>query len=329
MSQTNKTEAVNIPPLPPDRTDPAVIPFDRSLSFADQAVAEMCLLAFEKRKKRERRLPRENHQMVGDITHQIAAMDDPEQREAALADKLRVVPEDDRVHVEMEIREIVANFDKMDDDGAEHISKDKVVYKWVIPSASWALIASGGKMWMPPAPWMLPIKPDNVDLAVSEHGDNTFDLQIVDKKSAYVLKDKHLDQVFHFGMVAHLDKLLETFLEAKAKALGIAPGSPNYPKRGAMKLVVRLGRSGKEFVRWYKRSQSNDNLRTVLWLIRKIEDSLVKGEFKPTLGEHCFECPYRAGCDAFKAWAGKRKPADEKPRYHRIGHPYRRRAAGY
>lgn len=329
MNESRKLEVVKTPPLPPDRTDQSVIPFDRSISFADLAVANMCLLAFQKRKQRERRLPRENHQVVGDITHNIAAMDDPNQREAALAEQLRVVPEEDRKGVEQEIRDIVANFDKMDDDGAEHISKDKAVYKWVIPDASWALIASGGNMWMPPEPWMLPIKPDNIDLAVSETDENTFNLQIVDKKSAYKLRDKHVDQVFHFGMVSHLDTLLEKLLEAKAKALGIAPNSPNYPKRGAVRLVVRLGRSGQEHVFWYKRSATNDNLRKVLWMIRRIEDSLVKGEFKPTLGEHCFECPYRAGCDAFKAWSGKRKPADEKPRYHRVGHPYRRRAAGY
>lgn len=328
MNKSSNLEVVEQPPLPPDREDQPVIPYDRSLSFADLSVAHQCLLALDKRKRRERRLPRENHQVVGDITHRIAAMDDPGQREAALAEQLRVVDEEDRSDVEKEIREIVANFDKMDDDGAEHISKDKLVYKWVITDQSWVLIASGGAMWKPPAPWTLPIKPDNIDLAVSELDDKAFNLQIVDKKSAYKLREKHIDQVIHFGMVAHLDKLLEKLLEAKATALGIAPGSPNYPKRGAMKLVIRLGRSGQESVRWYKRSATNDNLRKVLWMIRRIEESLEKGEFKPTLGEHCFECPYRAGCEAFKTWSGKRKPADEKPRYHRVGHPYRRRAVG-
>lgn len=247
-------------------TPPGLKPWDRSLSFSDWRRFEECELSYCKSKKRERRAPREIHQIIGDLTHRATSKAGGEEREADLARQLERLPEATRVEAERIVRELIENDDTLDEAGDEvhDQQKDKLLLRCAAPVPNWELVA----------------KPDETGMVDGGKGRDV--LQLVEKKTAFYLRKKAKDQVFFAGMVAQVGRAL------------------SYD--GPVKLVVRLLRSKQEHVFWYSRSATDRNMWRVASVIRRIEAAVETGEFKANTGHHCETCPYRNGCAAFSAW---------------------------
>jgi len=251
-------------------TPPGLKPWDRTLSFSDINVFEDCELAYQKRKNRERKAPREIHQIIGDLTHRGAAAGDKESREADLQKQLDRLPQDARVEAERVVRELLDVDDELDEAGGEvqEQQKDKLLLRCQGPNPNWELVA----------------KPDETGMVDGGRGRPV--LQLLDKKTAFVLKKKNKDQVFFAGMVAQIGRALS--------------------HDGPVKLVVRLLRSGQEHVFWYSRQATERNMFRIASVIRRIEAAVETGEFKASTGHNCLRCPYRHNCKAFAQWTEAR-----------------------
>lgn len=250
--------------------------WDRTLSFSDWQVFEECELAYLKRKNRERKAPREIHQIIGDLTHRAAAKEQGENREADLERQLKRLPAETRAEAERIVRELIENDDVLDEAGEEvhDQQKDKLLLRCAAPVANWELVA----------------KPDETGMVDGGRGRDV--LQLVEKKTAEFLKKKAKDQVFFAGMVAQVGRVL------------------SYD--GPVKLVIRLLRSKQEHVFWYSRSATERNMWRIASAIRRIEKAVETGEFKANTGFHCKKCPYRNNCTAFAAWAEAKEEQDRR-----------------
>lgn len=256
-------------------TPPGLKPWDRSLSFSDWRKFEECELAYCKSKKRERKAPREIHQIIGDLTHRATAKVGGEEREADLARQLERLPEETRVEAERIVRELIENDEILDEAGDEvhDQQKDKLLLRCAAPVQHWELVA----------------KPDETGMVDGGKGRDV--LQLVEKKTAFYLRKKAKDQVFFAGMVAQVGRAL------------------SYD--GPVKLVIRLLRSKQEHVFWYSRAATERNMFRVASVIRRIEKAVETGEFKANTGHHCESCPYRNGCSAFAAWKETQEAASD------------------
>jgi len=237
---------------------------ERSLSHSDREAFRTCRKSYKDRKTRAKRVKRETPQFVGDLTHLGTAVDDSAEREKLLSKQLERVPEADREEVEATVRELIANDAAMETEGAVDVQKEKLI-RWTDPETGWDLVA----------------KPDSMGFVVDDARDREV-LEVVDKKTAYTVKESHIKQLLFFGMVASLS-MMESFL-------------------GSIKLVARALRGKEEKVLWYSRARTPQNLREVRADIYEIEKSIETDSFPPTTGMHCNRCPFREGCDAFKAW---------------------------
>ncbi len=248
-------------------------PWDRTLSFSDLKVFDECELAYKKRKGRERRAPRQIHQIIGDLTHRGAAAVDQTSREADLLQELRRLPKADRDEAERVVRELLETDDELDEASGEvqDQQKDKVLLRCSAPHPNWELVA----------------KPDETGLVDGGRGRPV--LQLVEKKTSHRLKRKNKDQVFFAGMVAQVGRALS--------------------HDGPVKLVIRLLRSGEEHVFWYSRQATERNMFRIASVIRRIEAAVATGDFKASTGENCFRCDYRNNCEAFALWAAARDKA--------------------
>lgn len=256
-------------------TPPGLKPWDRTLSFSDIRVFEDCELAYQKRKNRERKAPREIHQIIGDLTHRGAAAADQESREADLLKQLKRLPTEAREEAERVVRELLDTDDELDEAGGEvkDQQKDKLLLRCAAPDRNWELVA----------------KPDETGMVDGERGRQV--LQLVEKKTSYRLKKKNKDQVFFAGMVAQVGRVLS--------------------HDGPVKLVIRLLRSGEEHVFWYSRQATERNMFRIASVIRRIEAAVATGDFKASTGENCYRCDYRNNCQAFALWAAAREKAAE------------------
>lgn len=256
-------------------TPPGLKPWDRSLSFSDWNRFEECELSYCKSKRRERRAPREIHQIIGDLTHRATAKAEGEEREADLARQLERLPEETRVEAERIVRELIENDVTLDEAGDEvhDQQKDKLLLRCSAPVQHWELVA----------------KPDETGMVDGGKGRDV--LQLVEKKTAFYLRKKAKDQVFFAGMVAQVGRAL------------------SYD--GPVKLVIRLLRSKQEHVFWYSRAATERNMFRVASVIRRIEKAVETGEFKANTGHHCESCPYRNGCAAFAAWKESQEAASD------------------
>jgi len=234
------------------------------LSHSDREAFRTCRKSYKDRKTRAKRVKRETPQFVGDLTHLGTAVDDSAEREKLLSKQLERVPEADREEVEATVRELIANDAAMETEGAVDVQKEKLI-RWTDPETGWDLVA----------------KPDSMGFVVDDARDREV-LEVVDKKTAYTVKESHIKQLLFFGMVASLS-MMESFL-------------------GSIKLVARALRGKEEKVLWYSRARTPQNLREVRADIYEIEKSIETDSFPPTTGMHCNRCPFREGCDAFKAW---------------------------
>ncbi len=262
--------------LPPVQvTPPGLNPWDRTLSFSDIRVFEDCELAYQKRKNRERKAPRQIHQIIGDLTHRGAAAVDQASREADLIKQLQRLPKEARLEAERVVRELLETDDELDEAGGEvkDQQKDKLLLRCPAPDRNWVLVA----------------KPDETGMVEGERGRPV--LQLVEKKTAFKLKKKNKDQVFFAGMVAQVGRVLS--------------------HDGPVKLVIRLLRSGEEHVFWYSRQATERNMFRIASVIRRIEAAVATGDFKASTGDKCFGCDYRNNCQAFALWAAAREKAAE------------------
>lgn len=255
----------------PQVTPPGLNPWDRTLSFSDMRVFEECELAYQKRKNRERKAPREIHQIIGDLTHRGAAAMDEATRERDLIRQLARLPEAAREEAERVVRELLETDDELDEAGGEvkDQQKDKMLLRCSAPNPNWELVA----------------KPDETGMVDGERGRQV--LQLVEKKTSFKLRKKNKDQVFFAGMVAQVGRVLS--------------------HDGPIKLVIRLLRSGEEHVFWYSRQATERNMFRIASVIRRIEAAVATGDFKASTGENCFRCDYRNNCEAFALWAAARE----------------------
>jgi len=269
-------------------------------------VFEECELEYRFRKERRRKAPRQMQQIIGDLTHRAVAEDDLDTRESELKAQIASLPAADRLEAERIVRELIENDDKLDTGEVHEQKKDKVLLSCPAPIVGWTLLAKPDETGLVDSdrkPLVTIVQ--TVENGAAVVADQV--LQIVEKKTAYVLRKKHKDQVFFAGMVAQI-----------GKALG---------HEGPIKLVIRLLRSKTEHVFWYSRAATERNLHRVGAVIRRIENAIAKDDFKATTGLHCLNCPYRFDCPAFAAWSkAQEKPAQNtqgKPGF--VRHPYLRR----
>lgn len=246
------------------RQEPSLLT-ERSLCHSDRVAFQNCKLQYRNRKMRVKRMRRETPQFVGDLTHMGVAVEDEAQRDELLAKQLQRVPETERQQVEATVRELIANDAEMESDGITDDQKEKLI-RWTDPETGWELVA----------------KPDSIGVVIDE-GRGQEVLEVVDKKTAYYVRESHIQQLLFFGLVASLS-VLDSFL-------------------GSIKLVARALRSKEERVLWYSRARTAQNLRDVRADIHEIEKAIKTDSFPPTTGLHCNRCPFREGCDAFKAWS--------------------------
>jgi hypothetical protein len=258
-------------------TPPGLKPWDRTLSFSDSCQFELCELGYFKRKNRERKAPRDVHQIIGDLTHRATAKEEGEGREADLARQLDRLPEETRVEAERIVRELIENDDSLDEAGDEvhDQQKDRLLLRCAAPVPHWELVA----------------KPDETGMVDGGRGRDV--LQLLEKKTAFNLRKKAKDQVFFAGMVAQVGRAL------------------SYD--GPVRLVIRLLRSKQEHVFWYSRSATERNMFRIASVIRRIEKAVETGEFKANTGHHCSSCAYRNGCEAFAAWKQSQEAQQSSP----------------
>jgi len=231
----------------------------KKLAYSDLRAFRECPQQYWKRVNRAKRVARTVHEAVGDITH-AASADDSKERQAHTAKQLAELPQEQRAEVAKVVEELTAAALEMSE--AQDVSdreKEKQL-RWLDPETGWELLA----------------KPDEIGMVEDPRGGEI--LQIVDNKTAYKLRSKHLKQLYFFGLVARLAK--------------------KYP--GAIRLVVRLLRSKDEAVFFSSPKKVDRELAKIRRTIRAIESRLASGNFEAVTGKQCEGCPYREGCDAYQ-----------------------------
>lgn len=231
----------------------------KKLAYSDLRAFRECPQQYSLRVRRAKRAERTVHEAVGDITH-AASADDSKERQAHLAEQLQALPAEQREEVAKAVEELTATALEMSE--AQDVSereKEKQL-RWLDPQTGWELLA----------------KPDEIGMVEDPRGGEI--LQIVDNKTAYKLRSKHLKQLYFFGLVARLAK--------------------KYP--GAIRLVVRLLKSKDEAVFFSSPKKVAEELAKIRGTIRAIESRIESDDFEAKTGKHCEGCPYREGCAAYQ-----------------------------
>jgi hypothetical protein len=211
----------------------------KSLSFSDMRAFMDCPWSYLERITSKRRPPERIEEIVGEATHDLAAAP-VEQRQPILSKYIRDTDPTQRAEVEKLVRERISVADQMSQSAShvgEKINKEKPL-SWFDPVSGWQLFA----------------KPDETKFFLTEHGVHVLD--IIELKTGYVLKKKHREQLYHFGMVASL--------------------ALNH--QGPIRLVVRLLGSGKSHEFRYYHGATAGSLAKVRAMIEQIEQFLAATE---------------------------------------------------
>lgn len=271
----------------------------RSISNSDIEAWLECHLQYLFRRRGVRKTqPPEVQHIVGDATHEVAAVEDPQERVNIVARQLERLPVEKREEAARLITKHVAVADQLDEAEEETVverEKEKLE-RWTDPVTGWDFV----------------MKSDKIGYIRDERGREV--MQISDRKTSVHPRykrnwrtakrqtEKVRRQLFFFALVASLARGYLWAIKLVAEFTG-EPEPGAEVNRHYEDDNPGVASSEHTLTFWSAprmREKALVQLRTV---IGEIEQAYQTKTFEPNTGFHCNTCDYRDRCEAFKLWS--------------------------
>lgn len=156
----------------------------KKISVSDLLAFRQCPQAYFEMVRGKRR-PSTQFEVVGKVTHRLAAGGDSDDARQYVEKQLALLSSEERVVAQQDIEELTKTAGEMID---EQVTADdqELQLSWYDPETGWTIFA----------------KPDELFYFTDSLGYKV--MQITDIKTAFKLKGRHKDELFLFGLVASL-----------------------------------------------------------------------------------------------------------------------------
>ena len=269
-AKSTKKERITMTPRKPMRRL-------RTTRISDVVTFRICTQSYEWSRRRPQ--PPSEFEVIGNVTHALAAGGNSEEVLQYAERQLEEVAPKERPAIQAKIIELVKTNERMIDD---EVTEDNQELQLV-----WEDLDENLPEWLrsqvrtPATGIKIYAKPD--ELFFFEDAINQQVMQITDIKTGYRVQRRHKDELFLFGLIASLAK--------------------EYYQ--SIRLVVRMLGSQTEEVFWYSPKLTARCLDELRDTIRQMMAVREEGLFEARTGGHCRGCKFASICPENQEWLEK------------------------